>query len=284
MVSISFSIQSQDLIVTVENDSINCKIYKVKRDFIYFTFKREDEIRNVLINMSELKVYKFNFYNNSEVPEKIKKYKIQRQRFRLAINGGYSYRPGKIAKSIQGDLRKHYEELSHGKTVNVDLDYCFSPSLGLNFKHQRYYFSNEKVIPFINNNTGQSERVNIKNNQTTSFTGIGFKFRTLSYNKKNAFIWGGSFGNLTYTDEVTWIEDYKIHGNTFGMVVYYEYDIGITNNLSFGIQTSQVGGYLKKYDLSYKGVVNTIHLEESDYIGLGSFNLSFGFRFVFNST
>lgn len=53
--------------------------------------------------------------------------------------------------------------------------------------------------------------------------------------------------------------------------------------LSFGIQTSQVGGYLKKYDLSYKGEVNTIHLEESDYIGLGSFNLSFGFRFVFSS-
>ena len=35
----SLPLIAQDLIVTIDNDSINCKITKIKPDFIYFTFK-----------------------------------------------------------------------------------------------------------------------------------------------------------------------------------------------------------------------------------------------------
>ncbi len=39
---IANSIVAQDLIITSEGDSINCKITKVKNDFVYFTFKHND--------------------------------------------------------------------------------------------------------------------------------------------------------------------------------------------------------------------------------------------------
>ena len=45
-------INAQDLVVTDEGDTLNCKITKIKGDFVHFTFKYGDEVRNTLLNKS----------------------------------------------------------------------------------------------------------------------------------------------------------------------------------------------------------------------------------------
>jgi len=54
---ISVDVLSQDLIVTNDNDSLNCKITKIKSDFIHFTFMYNDEVRNTLLSVSSIKRY-----------------------------------------------------------------------------------------------------------------------------------------------------------------------------------------------------------------------------------
>jgi len=69
LIFIANSVYSQDLIVTNDGDSVNCKITKVETDNIYFTFKHNDEIRNTLLPISNVKIHQFNFYQTSAVSE-----------------------------------------------------------------------------------------------------------------------------------------------------------------------------------------------------------------------
>ena len=97
---------SQDLIVTDEGDSINCKITKVKAENIYFTFKHKNEIRNTLLPMSKVKEHQFDFYKINEVPTGHVVREENYQHFRIALNGGYSYQTAKIAENVPADFKE----------------------------------------------------------------------------------------------------------------------------------------------------------------------------------
>ena len=111
LILIANTIYSQDLIVTNDGDSINCKITKVKTDNIYFTFKHKDEIRSTLLPKSSVKTHQFQYYQTSEVPkEKVVGYENY-QHFRLAVNGGYSYQTAKVAENVPSDFKDYIKEL-----------------------------------------------------------------------------------------------------------------------------------------------------------------------------
>ena len=83
---------SQDLIVTANGDSINCKITKVKSDNIYFTFRHKDEIRNTLLPLEKVSYHVANFFQNSELPkDNMPGYKNYRQ-WRFGIRNGAYWR------------------------------------------------------------------------------------------------------------------------------------------------------------------------------------------------
>src|SRR5690554_4359740 len=105
------SLYAQDLIVTTDGDSINCKITKVRADNIYFTFKHKDEIRSTLLPMTGVNTHQVDYYQTSEVPlEKIIGYKNYPQ-FRLALNGGFSYLTAPVAEGVPNYLKDYVKEL-----------------------------------------------------------------------------------------------------------------------------------------------------------------------------
>ena len=59
LIGISASVQAQDLIVTKEGDSLNCKITKVETDYIYFGINKDGGVLNTLLPMSQITYYKY---------------------------------------------------------------------------------------------------------------------------------------------------------------------------------------------------------------------------------
>ena len=143
LILIANTIYSQDLIVTNDGDSINCKITKVKTDNIYFTFKHKDEIRSTLLPKSSVKTHQFQYYQTSEVPkEKVVGYENY-QHFRLAVNGGYSYQTAKVAENVPSDFKDYIKELKSGYHFGGDLTYYFTEPLGFGIKY--YLFKSSKA-------------------------------------------------------------------------------------------------------------------------------------------
>ena len=102
------TVDAQDLIVTGKGDSLNCKITKIKSDYIYFTFKYENEIRNTLLPVGQIKFYKKDFFAKAEVPiEKVKGFNMNYQRFRIGFFGGWSYMTAQVSSNVPSGFQDY---------------------------------------------------------------------------------------------------------------------------------------------------------------------------------
>lgn len=274
-----FSVLSQDLIVTNNNDSINCKITKVKTDNIYFTFKHKDEYRSTLIPVTNIKTHQFDYFQTSEVPkDKVVGYKNYQQ-FRFALNGGYSYQTAKVAESVPADFKDYVKDLKSGYHFGGDLSYYFTEALGFGLKYYLFKFSNNLDNIYVEDIDGNRTYGKMSDDLTISFIGPSFSTRLLNHDKNNAFLMNLSLGYMGYKNNKVIVNDYIMTSSTMGLALDIGYDIGLSENLSLGFQISFLSGALFEYDWNDGSTTETIDLEESEYESLNRIDFSVGLRF-----
>ncbi|MGQ1948699.1 hypothetical protein ACT3CD_16530 [Geofilum sp. OHC36d9] len=279
LIFVSNSIFSQDLIVTNGGDSINCKITKVKKDNIYFTFKHKDDIRSTLLPVSNIKTHQFDYFQTSEVPkDKVVGYE-NFQHFRIAINGGYSYQISKVAESVPSDFKDYIRELKSGYHFGGDLTYYFTEPLGFGFKYYLFKSSNSLDNIYLEDNDGNRTYGRMSDDLTILFIGPTFSTRLLNHDKKNAFLMNLSLGYMGYSNDKVIIDKYKMTGSTMGLSLDVGYDIGLSENLSLGFQISFLTGTLFEYDWNDGTKIETIELEKGEYESLNRIDFSVGLRF-----
>jgi hypothetical protein len=275
----SISIYSQDLIVTNEGDSLNCKITKITENAIYFTFKYKDEIRSTLLPTNQVKHYQQDYYQTSIVPaEKIVSREIY-PHFRAAINGGLSYRTAKLSEDIPSDFDQYFRDLNSGGNYGFSLSYFFSEYLGLGFQYDVYRSKNETDLVYVTPPGGPTRGGPMSDNITINFIGPSFSTRLLDRNKKNSFLVNLSIGYMGYKNSAVLITDYLIKGSTLGWDWDIGYDIRIAENWAIGFQLSYKGGYITEYELSDGNDTKTVKLEMGHYESLYRIDLSLGIRF-----
>lgn len=277
---LSNSIFSQDLIVTNDGDSINCKITKVKSGNIYFTFKHKNEIRNTLLPASRVKNHQFGFYKTSEVPKRRRGSRYEDYRhFRIAINGGYSYQTGKVAENVPSDFKNYIKGLKSGYHFGGDITYYFSEPLGLGVKYYLFKTSNRLDNIYLEDGGGNRTYGTMSDDLSITFIGPSFSTRMLNYNKSNAFLLSVSLGYMGYSNNETLIDKYKMTGSTMGLTFDAGYDIGLSKKLSLGFQLSFITGTLFQYKLNDGTTTQTIKLEKGEYESLNRIDFSIGLRF-----
>ncbi len=273
------TIFSQDLIVTNEGDSINCKITKVKTDNIYFTFKYKNEIRSTLLPLLQIKTHKFNYYAISEVPKGKSVGYENYQHFRLAVSGGYSYQLGQIAESVPYDFVNYTKELKSGYHYGADLTYFFTEPLGFGLKYYLFKTSNSIDNIYIEDLAGNRKYGSMSDDLSISFIGPTFTTRILNHNKKNAFLVNIAFGYMGYNNDKVIIEKYKMTGNSVGLAFEMGYDIELSESLALGFQLSIITGNLFEYQWDDGITKETIKLEKGEFESLSRIDLSVGLRF-----
>jgi hypothetical protein len=276
---VSNSIFSQDLIVTNEGDSINCKITKVKKDNIYFTFKHKDEIRSTLLPMTSVKVHQSDYYQISEVPEeKVMGYENY-QHFSFAVNGGYSYQTAKVSEIVPSDFKDYVKGLKSGYHFGGDLTYYFTEPLGFGIKYYQFKSSNSLANIYLEDSDGNRTYGKMSDDLTISFIGPTFSTRLLNHNKNNALLMNLSLGYMGYLNDKVIIDKYKMTGNTMGLSVDVGYDIGLSEYLSLGFQISFLTGTLFQYEWNNGTMTGTVKLEKGEYESLNRIDFSVGLRF-----
>lgn len=270
---------SQDLIVTDEGDSINCKITKVKAENIYFTFKHKDEIRNTLLPMSKVKEHQFDFYKKNEVPTGHVVREENYQHFRIALNGGYSYQTAKIAENVPADFKDYVKKLKSGYHFGGDITYYFTEPLGVGIKYYLFKSSNSLDNIYIEDGEGNRTQGKMSDDLTITYIGPAFSTRILNHDKSNAFLMNVSLGYMGYSNNKVLIDNYKMTGSTLGLAFDLGYDIGLSKNVSLGFQISMISGTLFNYNWNDGTTKQTIKLEKGEYEGLNRIDFSVGLRF-----
>jgi len=276
---LTISVKAQDLIVTSEGDSLNCKITKVKTDNIYFTFKHKDEIRNTLLPLNQVKYHQFNYFQTSEVQANKIIYNEIYPHFRAAVTGGWSYRVAKLADNIPSDFEKYMKDLKSGYHYGLDLSYYFSEQVGFGFKYYNYHSKNEITNVYVTLPNGSTQIGNMSDDISINFIGPFFSTRLLNANKKNSFLINLGLGYVGYKDNAVLISDFLIKGSTIGLCWDIGYDIGLSENFALGFQFSYIIGTLTRYELSDGASTQTVKLDKENYESLSRIDLSIGLRF-----
>lgn len=270
---------SQDLIITSEGDSLNCKITKEKSDVIYFTFKYKEEIRNTLLPKDQIKFYKYNFYQQGIVPvDKIKSSKAF-PRLMLAVNGGWSYRTARAPTNIPTEFREYVNELKTGYNFGGEVAFYISEPLGLGLKFCDYKSSNEIPNIYRTNPNGIREYGRMSDDISIIYFGPTFNTRLFNSNKTNAIVSKLSIGYLGYNNNAVVINSFNIKGSTVGLLIDLGYDIALSKKLSIGFTASYIMGTLFNYTVSDGTKTETVKLKPENYDTLTRIDISIGVRF-----
>ncbi len=181
-------INAQDLLV-IQGDSLNCKITKENRTYIYFTFRHGSEVRNTLIEKSKVMDMQRGFYAQPDFDATaISPTPSTYKPWRMALSVGVGYR---IAAAASGVSTSYINGLRTGLVVGADADYYFTDYLGVGGK---------MLYNRSSNSMRNSNMIEIKDDITTIFIGPVFATRFLNASKKNAFILNLALGYLGYMD------------------------------------------------------------------------------------
>lgn len=270
---------SQDLIVTGNGDSINCKITRIKGDNIYFTFSYNDEIRSTLLPKSSVNYYQADYYEVSNVPADKVIRNPEYRHLRLSLMGGYSYRTAKLSDNIQPDFRDYVKNLKSGYHLNGDLTYYISESFGMGVRYGFSNASNSMDDIYLEDEFGNRRYGMMSDDITVTFIGPTISSRMMNRNKTGTLLINLSLGYIGYVDEIVLIDKFRKTGGTIGMALDFGYDIGLSEKLSLGFQVSFLSGTLYSYYWDDGITKEKIDLESDEYDGLARMDLSVGLRF-----
>lgn len=258
----------QDRIITTDGDTLNCKITKENKEYVYFTFRHNDEVRNTLLPLNKIVSAEKSYYaypdvSPAEYPGRVRDYSS----FRLAVNGGWGYRIGKAPKGT----KDYVDKLRSGLSLGLDAHFFLDRLNGLGIEY--FYFHKNSTYYALKENTN------------IHFIGPSYCLRSSSKSGKNAFLLSAALGYSGYTNDAKGIPadggtiDGKLSGGTFGTTFALGYDIGISPKMALGIKVALHGANLTKISLKSNGVKVTTKLEEGEEENISTLNVTVGLRF-----
>lgn len=277
--SIWSSAIAQDLIITKQNDSIHCKISKVNDDYIYFTFKNENDFHSSLLAIKEVQSYQKDYFETPEVTEeKVIGHQVY-PKFRIAIHGGYSHMLASVSGDLSTEFQSYVKDLKSGFHIGGDVSYYFNPTVGMGLKCHVFKSSNSMGDIYVEDDDGNRYYGIMSDKITTTFVGPTFSTRFLDKKRANAFIMSVGMGYLAYVNKGVFITELNIKGSTLGLTLDFAYDVAISENSALGFQISLITGSLSKLEVSDGQQTETLTLEAGSYENISRIDLSVGFRF-----
>ena len=274
------NLQAQDLIVTNSGDSINCKITKTTKDYVHFTFKHNEEIRNTLLPTNQIITHKKDYFSESELPANYTHKEIF-PHFRVAIDGGWQYRTAKLAEGLDAEWREHYKKMKSGFHYDLQAAYFFTESMGIEamFSQQFFGHGGDGYLTDSEGNFIVSGKLNEK--IMFNFVGANYLHRLFDSNKKNCWLFSIGFGYMGYSDRWLFnnVENVKITASTLGTDMSIGYDIGFSDNFALGFKLSLISGAFRNYKQTKDGITTNETIPDKTAEGLGTIQLSIGLRF-----
>lgn len=250
---LSISAFSQDTIVTNTNDTIFCKITKISENEISFNLTQMDDVKKMKLVKSSILKYTINqnATSRSSIPSFFQ--------YRLAFNGGFSYRTSPYEKGISNEDKAYISELRKAVHFGTELMYYPFDKFGLGLKY--CYMGTQKAPIYIHS------------------LAIKADYRLASENQKHFLHIYGSGGYLSYIEHLSQDGVVRVTAGTLGLSCGVGYDFLIKNRFAIGMDIAYVLGGLSSIKVSNGYDSATIDLKENP-AGLNRIDLSLGVRFI----
>jgi len=246
MVLLSASVFAQDLIVTADNDSLNCKILKVDETFIQFAYNNNGEAKRTLISQEAIVAYQIAYFDAPEIPLAKNKKAIadEELNWKVGFRGGYSWR----TVGTGGD--REATPILHGVHLGTDFAYFFNNYIGLGGIMTYYYNSVNNRIYDVT--------------QNCLFVGPNLTLRLTGSDHRNAFISEYAIGYFGLWERE---DGYPSRFGTVGFFCGIGYERSVKPNLLMGGKVSLMAANIP---LGGDNWLNASRLDLSVYVAFNT--------------
>lgn len=270
---------SQDLVLTARGDSLNCRITKIGRDVIHYTFRRDYSIIDTVVPSAEIRFYQHAYYPRSVIPASYNTRIDNFKRFQFGLEGGLGFAMAKMAEGVPEEMLDYVQGLRSGFNFGASMYNYIDESVGVGIKYFTFMTSNSISGINYTDPYGVPGFGSLSDKIQISFYGPALTLRSLSSNGLSSFYTNYFAGYVTWRDICQMNDKYIIRGSTFGLGVEGGYDIEILNNILIGFEGRLFTGVIKKVSLDNGYSVTPVKLEEGEYEGLLRVDFSVGIKF-----
>lgn len=200
--------------------------------------------------------------------------------FRVALQGGWSYRTAKVADLGSAELEDYAKGLKSGFHLGAEAAYFFTDNLGCGLKYAYFRTSNEVANVTVTTPDNQVRTGVMKDAINIHYIAPTFNARYLLADKL-FFLGGVSLGYLRYIDNAVLVSPMTLTGGTLGAGLDLGLDYMITQHFGIGANVGFIGGVLNSYTLDNGTNQTEVRLEEGQKESLARLDLSVGVRWAF---
>lgn len=276
---------AQDLIIKMDDDSINCKIKEVGPLYISYLFNRNGEIVKGNMATKNIKSYQFNVLPPDSIFIKKKSTKINQTGtgIYLSASAGLGYLTAPLPDGQLPDFYKDYlNELRIGVSYHITGAYFITSKFGVGLHYINYNTNNyiDKIVVFTQNDTLVGP---LSDNITTHFFAPTFFLKFGDTKDKILTTIAIGLGYTNYENRTDFALPFLIKASTLGLHAYGTLEYNMGYNFALTAKAGVFSAVLNKLtitNLSTK-VTTTENLTEPDNIS--RFDLHIGFRYKFGN-
>lgn len=195
-------------------------------------------------------------------------------KFRLSGDFGYGYRLAKVPTNIPDELKDYVKDLKSGVVFDASLDYSIASNWGVGVYFSRFFSQNSA---FINLSLATADNIRL-----TYLAPFVF-FKNTSQNGLHTVRVNFSTGFLGYSNNSNVNDDFfEFRANTLGVATGLDYDIHVSEYVSFGAGVKLIIGSTSEFELTENGQSRTIKVSDQsvseDRESLSRVNLTLGIK------
>jgi len=284
------AVYSQDKIITINNDTIDCKINKVSRNTIYFDLNTLGVKSSGEMPLNMVSGYIVAKKTSPEVQTKTNT--GSDNRFRFGLSGGAGYLLGSTQNAeeqmvSQGftleQAESYYNDMKLGITASADISLLIPPDYGVGIKY-KFFYNSSSTEGFIDPQDGvHLYYTTYRENIYVNFAGISFFYQQFMGSQKSLVLNSSiSTGLTTYRDEAEYLHGYYLlTGKNVGIDLGIGLEYFLTSRISLGADLSVFYSSIRKVKITDGTSSSTIELDKENYENLSRIDLSAGIRIYF---
>lgn len=259
--------QAQDLIVTLEGDSINCKISQIVDNRIFFSYLESGKSVKSMLSMQDVTYYETNFYA-SQIKQESHFTRYGHSALDLMLTGGYTYRTASIDPDMDQFMKDYIKGIKSGFVLGADLVFYFTDEYGGGIKYNTAFYSNRVDNVIITYTNGTVRNGTVSDNISITFIGPAFHSRKFTGLSENCFTLGMALGIMSYKNNSIVIDPMTITSQTVGIGIDAGYEFQLGSATSLGIRLSYITGTLTELKIEDNTGSSTLKLKPGEYESL----------------
>lgn len=282
------SLSAQDRIITLTNDTIDCKINRVTRSDIYF-----DVITQGVTTTGKIPLTGIISYSVSPVQTSGQDYRVVKSgstgTLRLGLTGGMGYiiSSSEVAEEsivslgvTEQKARSYYKDLKTGWYGSAEATWMFNHRYGAGLKY-KFFNTNASMEYFFDVGDINIYYSDYRENIFVNYAGVSIFYREPIGKGGNFSLYSSySMGVAFYRNESEiFYGNFLIAGKAFGVDGSLGLEYHITPLISAGAELSIFTATIRKITVTNGNVTETMDLEKENFENLSRAEASIGIRF-----